>query len=53
MIIHKKYICCTSQGALRNYHGGRVANNRGRVMIFCALKKGGLQFFQLSLGGGS
>ena len=60
MIIHKKHICCTSQGAVRNsqgavrnYQGGRVANNRGRVMIFCALKKGGLQFFQLSLRGGS
>ena len=37
------------KGAVRNYQGGRVANNRGRVMIFCALKKGGLQFFQLSL----
>ena len=33
--------------------GDGVANNRGRVMIFCAFKKGGLQFFQLSLRGGS
>ena len=42
-----------AKGAVRNYQGGRVANNRGRVMIFCALKRGGLQFFQLSLRGGS
>ena len=41
------------KGAVRNYQGGRVTNNRGRVMISCALKKGGLQFFQLSLRGGS
>ena len=25
--------------------GARVANNAGRVIIFCPLKKGGLQFF--------
>ena len=42
-----------NKGAVRNYRGGRLANNRGRVMIFCALKKGGSQFFQLSLRGGS
>ena len=41
-----------NKGAVRNYQGGRVAHNRGRVMIFCGLKKGGLQFFQLSLRGG-
>ena len=35
--------------AVRNYQRGRVANNGRRVMIFCALKKGGLQLFQLSL----
>ena len=38
-----------NKGAVKNYQGGRVADNRGRVMIFCVLKKGGLQFFQLSL----
>ena len=32
-----------SLGEVRNYQGGRVANNRGRVTIFCALKKG--EFF--------
>ena len=42
-----------SKGAVINYQGGSIASNRGRVMIFCALKKRGLQFFQLSLRGGS
>ena len=41
-----------NKGVVRNYQGGRVANNRGRVMIFCAFKKEGLQFLQLSLRGG-
>ena len=42
-----------SKGVVRNYQRGRAANKWGRVMSFCALKKGGLQFFQLSLKGGS
>ena len=42
-----------NKGAVRNYQRGRVANNEGRVMIFRTLKEGGLQFFQLSLRGGS
>ena len=30
-----------------------IRGGGGRIMIFCALKKGGLQFFQLSFRGGS
>ena len=41
-----------TKAAVRNYQGGRVANNRGRVMVSCALKKVGLQFIRLSLRGG-
>ena len=30
---------------VRNYHGGRVADNAGKVVIFCASKKGGVTLF--------
>ena len=45
-------IVAKHKGVVRNYQGGRVANNRGRVMIFCVLKKGGLQFFSCHFGEG-
>ena len=31
-------------GAVRNYQGGRVANNAGRVSIFVLLKREGYNF---------
>ena len=40
-----------AKGAVRNYQGGRVANNAGRVIIFCALKKGVVTTFSAVLKG--
>ena len=43
--IMKEFVCLRPKGAVRNYQGGRVANKRGRVMIFCALTKGRVTIF--------